>query len=134
MARTIAVDVHQIGPSTSEGRARHHRVSIDRPEAKGGADRGPLGGELLLLSLGGCFMSTLLAAVRAREAHVENVRIEVIGTVEESPDRYTAIAMTVHADHDDADLARKLITIAENGCLVTSTLKQGLAVTCELAS
>jgi putative redox protein len=134
MPRTIAVDVHQIGASTSEGRARHHRVLIDRPEAKGGADRGPLGGELLLVSLGGCFMSTLLAAIRAREAHVSNVRIEVTGTVEESPDRYTAIAMAVHADYDDADLARKLITIAENGCLVTSTLKQGLAVTCELAS
>ena len=133
MPRTIAVDVHQVGPSTSEGRARHHRVLIDRPAAKGGADRGPLGGELLLLSLGGCFMSTLLAAIRAREAQVSNVRIEVIGTVEESPDRYTAITMAVHADYDDADLARKLITIAENGCLVTNTLKQGLAVTCELA-
>jgi putative redox protein len=134
MPRTIAVEVQQVGPSTSEGRTRSHRVLIDRPEAKGGADRGPLGGELLLLSLGGCFMSTLLAAIRAREANFSNVRIEVTGTVEESPDRYTAIAMTVHADYDDANLARKLITIAENGCLVTSTLKQGLAVTCELAS
>ncbi|MGE0159768.1 MAG: OsmC family protein [Gemmatimonadales bacterium] len=134
MPRTIAVDVHQVGPSTSEGRARHHRLLIDRPEAKGGADRGPLGGELLLLSLGGCFMSTLLAAIRAREANVSNLRIEVVGTVEESPDRYTAIAMAVHADYDDADLARKLLTIAENGCLVTSTLKQALAVTCHLAS
>jgi putative redox protein len=134
MPRTIKVDVHQVGPSTSEGRARHHRVSIDRPEAKGGADRGPLGGELLLLSLGGCFMSTLLAAIRARDAHVSNVRIEVVGTVEETPDRYTAIAMAVHADYDDADLVRKLITVAENGCLVTSTLKQGLSVTTRLAS
>jgi putative redox protein len=79
-------------------------------------------------------MSTLLAAIRAREANVSNVRIEVTGTVEESPDRYTAIAMAVHADYDDAELARKLITIAENGCLVTSTSKQGLAVTCTLAS
>ena len=134
MPRTIAVEIHQVGPSTSEGRARHHRLLIDRPVAKGGADRGPLGGELLLLSLGGCFMSTLLAAIRAREARVSNVRVEVIGTVEETPDRYTKIAMTVHADHDDADLARKLIRVAENGCLVTSTLKQGLEVTCDLAS
>jgi putative redox protein len=109
-------------------------VVIDRPEAKGGEDRGPLGGELLLLSLGGCLMSTLLAAIRAREANVSNVRIQVRGTVEESPDRYTSIAMIVHADYDDADLARKLLQIAENGCLVTRTLKHGLEVTCELAS
>ena len=68
MARTIEVQVDQVGPSTSEGRARDHRVLIDRPRRKGVDDRGPLGGELLLLSLGGCFMSTLLAAIRSRES------------------------------------------------------------------
>ena len=31
MARTIEVQVDQVGPSTSEGRARDHRVLIDRP-------------------------------------------------------------------------------------------------------
>jgi len=128
MPRTIEVDVRQVGPSTSEGRARDHVVLIDRPESKGGADRGPLGGELLLLSLGGCFMSTLLAAIRAREAPVSNVRISVQGVVEPSPDRFSEMVLTVQADHQDDELMRKLISIAENGCLVTSTLKQGLKV------
>ena len=128
MSRTIEVEVRQVGPSTSEGRARDHVVLIDRPEPKGGADRGPLGGELLLLSLGGCFMSTLLAAIRAREAPVSNVRISVQGVVEPSPDRFSEMVLTVRADHQDDELMRKLISIAENGCLVTSTLKQGLKV------
>jgi putative redox protein len=133
MGQTVGVEVHQAGRSTSEGRARDHRVLIDRPVAKGGDDRGPLGGELLLLSLGGCFMSTLLAAVRARDADVSNVRIAVEGTLESSPDRFVSLRLSVSADHDDADLMRKLISISERGCIVTNTLRQGLTVTCVLA-
>ena len=70
MARTITVEVDQVGPSTSKGTARSHTVVIDRPAEKGGEDKGLLGGELLLLSLGGCFMSTLLATIKTREANV----------------------------------------------------------------
>ena len=36
---------------------------MDRPGPKGGQDKGPMGGEALLMGLGGCFMSNLLAAV-----------------------------------------------------------------------
>lgn len=132
MPETVEVEVHQVGPSTSEGRARDHRLLIDRPVAKGGEDRGPLGGELLLLSLGGCFMSTLLAAIRARNAPVSGVRVTVQGTVAESPGRFSELAVRVSADHEDPDLLRKLISIAEQGCLVTNTLKQGMPVSCEL--
>ncbi len=52
----IIVEVRQFDKSaTSEGSVRGHRVLIDRPEDKGGLDRGPMGGEMLLLALGGCF-------------------------------------------------------------------------------
>ena len=54
MSHAIEVRVEQVGPSTSKGVARSHTVLIDRPVPKGGADQGPLGGELLLLALGGC--------------------------------------------------------------------------------
>lgn len=134
MARAIEVQIEQVGTSTSEGRARDHRMLIDRPEAKGGEDRGPLGGELLLLSLGGCFMSTLLAAVRARDAPVSNVRITVEGNVADAPDRFSGMTLRVSANHDDPDLMRKLISIAEKGCLVTNTLKQGMPIETVLES
>jgi len=52
--------------STSESALREHRVLVDRPADKGGQDRGPMGGELLLAALGGCFMSNLIAAAAAR--------------------------------------------------------------------
>jgi putative redox protein len=123
MSQTIEVHVQQIGLSTSQGTARSHTVVIDRPVAKGGADRGPLGGELMLLSLGGCFMSNLLAAIRARGADISDVRVGVSGTVGGSPERFEALAMRVAAQAEDRELLAKLVTIAERSCLVTNTLR-----------
>lgn len=57
MSHTLPVSVEHAGPTTAT--ARSHRVVIDRPAAKGGEDRGALGGECLLVALGGCFMSNL---------------------------------------------------------------------------
>ena len=133
MARTITVEVDQIGPSTSKGTARSHSVVIDRPAEKGGDDRGPLGGELLLLSLGGCFMSTLLAAIKTREADVSGVKVTVAGTIGGVPERFESLHMRVSAKHSDADLMRKLIMMAERGCLVTNTLRDAVLITVELA-
>ena len=128
MSRTLSVEVEQIGPSTGRATARSHTVIVDRPVEKGGDDRGPLGGEYLLVSLGGCFLSTLLAAVRTREAAVSNVRVSVTGTIGGVPERFEAMALRVSATYADDDLMRKLVAIAERGCLVTNTLNTALAI------
>ena len=98
---------------------------IDRPTDKGGADRGPMGGELLLLALGGCFMSNLLAAIRAREAAVSDVRVTVDATVDGTPERMTSYTVRVAARYDDPSEMEQLVTIAERGCIVANTLKAG---------
>ena len=126
MSDTIGVRVNQKGPTTSEGIVRGHRVLVDRPPAKGGEDQGAMGGELLLVALGGCFMSNLLAAIRAREAAVSNIRIEVIGTLGSNPGRFTGVELKITADYNDRDLMTKLVTIAERGCLVANTLKDAV--------
>ncbi len=128
MPRTISVDVEQVGPSTGSATARTHTVFVDRPVEKGGGDRGPLGGEYLLISLGGCFLSTLLAAVRTREADVSNVRVSVVGTVGGVPERFESMALRVSGNYSDDDLMRRLVAMAERGCLVTNTLKDAVAI------
>ena len=130
----MTVNVDQTGSSTSTGSARSHTVTIDRPAEKGGDDRGPMGGELLLLSLGGCFMSTLLAAIRTREADVSDVRLSVTGTVGGVPERFEALHMRISAKHQDPELMRKLILMAERGCLVTNTLRDAAVITVELVN
>ena len=124
MSTTLHVQLAQAGPTTAEAVARSHSVFVDRPTAKGGTDRGPLGGEYLLIALGGCFMSNLLAAIRARDAAVSDVTVAVDGTLEGTPERFTSFAMHVSASHHDPVLVRKLIDIAYRACAVTNTLRQ----------
>jgi putative redox protein len=128
VSQTLEVQLRQIGPSASMGSARSHQVLVDRPIAKGGEDRGPMGGELLLLALGGCFLSNLLAAIRAREAAVSDVRIAVTGNLGGTPERFAALILKIAARCDDAGLLRKLATIAERACIVTNTLKDAVPI------
>ena len=123
MGNQVQVNVRQIGPSASAGTARDHQTIMDRPQAKGGENRGAMGGEHLLMALGGCFMSNLLAAVASREAAVSNVSLDISGTLESAPPHFSAIEMNISADHTDKEQMEKLVTIAERGCIVANTLK-----------
>ncbi|RTI39713.1 OsmC family protein, partial [Thermus scotoductus] len=89
-------------------------------------DRGAMGGELLLVALGGCFLSNLLAAIRAREAPIQEVRVVVEGTLAEAPPRYRQIRMEVQARTEDRALLEKLVAMAERACIVANTLRGGV--------
>lgn len=52
MSAQITARLTQISASASLAASRQHSSRIDRPEAKGGSDRGPMGGELLLMGVG----------------------------------------------------------------------------------
>lgn len=133
MAAKVTVNLDQQSPTTTAATIRQHTVLVDRPVAKEGTDAGPMGGELLLAGLGGCFMSNLLAAVRARQAPVSNIHTTVTGTLVDAPTRFSAIELTVNADCDDRDLLEKLVTIAERGCLAAQTMKHAVDLTITIA-
>ena len=132
MSNQVQVLVKQIGPSASEGTAREHTAVMDRPTAKGGENRGAMGGEHLLMALGGCFMSNLLAAVKSREAEVSNVKLTISGTLESAPPHFSAVEMDISANHNDRAQMEKLVTIAERGCIVANTLKKSVDLTIHL--
>jgi putative redox protein len=131
MRQTLTVRLEQEGPSTAAARVRSHTVLVDRPMEKGGADRGPLGGEYVLVGLGGCFLSNLLAAFRSRDVAVSGANVNVHATVDGPPDRFTTFTLTVAVPHDDPDLVRKLIGIAARSCLVTNTIRRSASVSIE---
>ena len=124
MSTTFTATIEHLNHTTSRASVRTHTVLVDRGVAKGGLDLGPAGGEYLLVSLGGCFTSHLVAAIRAREAAVSNVRVAVTGTMDGAPERFIAFTMDVSAECQDSALVRKLITIAARSCQVTNTLSQ----------
>lgn len=124
----VTVAVNQQSPTTSHSSVRGHEIFIDRPEAKGGSDKGAMGGELLLVALGGCFMSNLLEAVRTRGAAVSNISATVSGTLDSHPPRFTNIEMRVAGEYEDKALFEKLVTISERSCIVANSLKGGVAL------
>lgn len=128
MANEMKIQLRQVSASTTEATMGRHQVMIDRPAAKGGADVGPMGGELFLAAVGGCFMSNLLAAVRAREAAVSDVCTEVIGTVVDSPARFAALELIVTAESRDRELLERLVEIADRACIMMNTLRGKLDV------
>jgi putative redox protein len=133
MANEIAIQIRQTSATTSEAAIREHRVVIDRPTAKGGSDAGPMGGELFLSAIGGCFMSNLLAAIRAREAAVTGAQVEVVGVLADAPARFTSVDMFVSANYQEAALFEKLVEIADRGCIMMNTLRGKLEVNVRIA-
>jgi len=125
----IEVSLEQAGPATSKSVVRGHEVLVDRPAEKGGDDRGMMGGEMLLVSLGGCFLSNIYAAIRSREAQVSNVRARVAATLDGAPPRFTEIEIVVSAEHDDREQFEKLLVIAERGCIAANTMRQAAKFT-----
>ena len=114
--------------STSESAIREHTVLVDRPRDKGGQDRGPMGGEILLAALGGCFMSNLIAAAGARAVTVDGLAVVVRGSLAAAPPRFASIEMEVQGRASDPEALDKLVTIAERASIVHNTLSPAVRI------
>ena len=128
---TVTVNVDQLDHTASQGTARNHTLVMDRPEAKGGQNKGPMGGEALLMGLGGCFLSNLFAAAIGRDIEISNAKVKIHGELADAPARYTDIHMQVTADCSAPDQLAKLVTIAERGCIAANTLGKAVKLTVE---
>src|ERR1700689_3155638 len=128
MANEMKIEIRRISPSATEAAIGRHRVVIDRPVAKGGGDAGPMGGELFLAAVGGCFMSNLLAAIKAREAEIGEVRVEVVGALADSPARFAGVELRVAPERGDRELLERVVEIADRGCIMMNTLRGTLEV------
>jgi putative redox protein len=134
MTNQIKIQLLQVSPSTSKAQIRTHQVLIDRPTAKGGADMGPMGGELFLAAVGGCFMSNLLAAIASRDAGISDVRAEVTGTFADSPTRFIGVEVCIAAETPHRDTLEHLVDVADRGCIMMNTLRGSLDVRIRIAA
>jgi putative redox protein len=123
MANEMKIQFRQVSASTSEVTMGNHHVLVDRPTEKGGTGSGPMGGELFLAGVGGCFMSTLLAAIRARESKVSDVHMEVTGTVDGTPPQFTGVELFITAESADREMLDRLVEVADRGCIMMNTLR-----------
>ena len=125
---TIIVKLKQKGTTSSVLTLDEHEIVIDRPVEKGGHGEGPMGGQVLLMSVAGCFASTLYAAAQSRDLQIEGLKIIVKGQISDSsPKRFETLTLEV-ADGTCGDEKEfpKLLRIAEQGCIAVNTIKQGM--------
>jgi len=134
MASEIKVVLRQVSASTSEATIGKHQVLIDRPVSKGGSDLGPMGGELFLSAIGGCFMSNLLAAIKARDAEISDVTAEVRGSIVDSPARFGAVDIYLTAENGDRELLEHLVEVADRGCIMMNTLRDKLELSIRICA
>ena len=73
-------------------------------------------------------MSNLLAAIRAREAEISDVSVEVLASIVDSPARFTRLEPRVTAKSRDQELLERLVEIADRGCIMMNTLRGTLDV------
>jgi putative redox protein len=92
-----------------------------------------MGGELFVASLGGCFMSNLIAAFQGRGIEAQNLSVTVSGQLDGTPPCFQKMAMTVKGNGIDRDQMEKMVLIAERGCIVANTLKQFIQVKVSIA-
>jgi putative redox protein len=128
MPSEMKVHIRRISASASEATMGKHQVLIDRPAAKGGSDTGPMGGQLFLAGIGGCFMSTLLAAAREGQAEISGIRMEATGIVSDSPARFVSLDLYVTADSGSEDQLERLVEIADQTCIMMNTLRGKLDI------
>ena len=114
--------------SAMEVSIRGHRVTVDRPAIKGGTDMGPMGGELFLAGLGGCFLSNFLAAAKARNLDAGRVTARITGNLVEHPPRFDAVDITVFCPDLSKEDMDHLVIIAKRSCIVGNTVASALPV------
>ena len=129
----MTIALRHTSGSATEAAIRQHRVTIDRPVEKGGGDTGPMGGELFLASVGGCLMSNLIAAMKARDTVIDGLQREVTAALEGTPARFTGLDLAVGAANVDRDVLEKLVEIAARGCIMINTLQGKLDLTVRIA-
>lgn len=124
----VIVQLKQKGETSSLLTLNEHYIIIDRPVSKGGHGEGPMGGQVLLMSIAGCFSSTLYAAAQARNLKIEDLEMNVIGVLsEDAPKRFISIKLNVTGGScGDGEQFPKLLKVAEKGCIAVNTIKQGM--------
>ena len=117
------------GTRASVGRAGTHSVIADRPEGKfGGMGLGFNGGELLALSIGGCFCNDMQAIADGMGLAINDLRVGVEVDFAGEPSRASGARMTVECSLADGSDPSALIERAKAATTIGNSLRAGIPV------
>ncbi|WP_109098047.1 OsmC family protein [Aquimarina sp. AU58] len=126
----IRITLEQISNTAMQLNNDTIKVIVDRPISQSGGGNGLMGGQYLLTGIGGCFCSTFFAAAQSRSFEIEGFQVDVIATKSEDlPKRFTDIRLDVsYKKCSDPVVFKKLLRIAEMGCISINTIKEGMGL------
>ncbi len=127
----VDISVKWVSGKRSEATIRDFTVSIDNPKESGGEDTGPKPTELLLASLGGCFIVDFVQFAEKMRMGLKGVSLSISGLRERGQNpRFKEIGVSIHPDLEGVDYKKigRLISLAEKYCTVANTLKNGTRV------
>lgn len=127
---TMTVELHNIaGTGAALGAAGAHTLVVDRPPGKaGGLGLGFNGGELLALTIGGCFANDLRYQAQALDLKIGVIAIAVTVAIEGDPLLCTAAEMKVHVEMDDGSDPQELIERTRAITMAANSLRKGFPV------
>jgi len=76
----LEVKVSWLGGKRSQADVREFSFVIDNPEKRGGTNRGPRPTEILLASLGGCFITTLSRIAERMRIEISKLEMTLTGS------------------------------------------------------
>lgn len=117
------------GTRAAVGLAGAHAVIADRPTGKsGGMALGFNGGELLALSIGGCFCNDMQAIADEMGLEIADLRVTVTIDFDGDPSRATGVRMTVDCDLADGSAPAALIERAKAVTTIGNSVRAGMSV------
>jgi len=130
---TMTVELRNIaGTEAALGWAGGHTLVVDRPEGKaGGQGHGFDGGQLLALTLGGCFANDLRYVAHADGIALGSIAISVALELEGEPIIAKRAAITVKVKTLDGSDAAALIAKTEALSMAANSMRRGIEVTVE---
>ena len=116
------------GTRAAVGRAGSHHVIADRPESKfGGMGLGFNGGELLALSIGGCFCNDMQAIADQMGLTITDLKVSVDVDFGGEPVRATDARLTVECGLADGSDPSELIDRAKTDTTIGNSIRAGIA-------
>jgi putative redox protein len=111
----------------------NHWITMDGPENFGGSNSSIRPKELLLLSLGGCSASDVIAILQKKRASVENFEIQISAeSTETHPKVYTKIHLEfvfTGKNIKEKDVERAIELSQKTYCGVTAMLEKSIEIT-----
>ena len=118
------------GTKAAMGWAGGHTLVIDRAEGKaGGMGLGFNGGQMIALSIGGCFCNDLRYMAETMQVELDEIAVDVSVELDGKPLLVTGATLNVHVSSPDAaaDLA-ELIRRTEADSTVSNSVRAGFPV------